>query len=157
MRQRASKRIDIDVDFRLDLESQKKGTGVHANYLGIITSVLGRHPDVKINPRTLINWFRRWCELDEPIPEGYSPKCEHERGARRIPVAKSPNATPVFGIPEPAIASKVEPEVINVTTSKTKIDAIRIGIDDRYTIIVSNGIQELKVSSENGILLISRP
>jgi len=159
MKNNAMKRIDIDADFRLDLESQKKGTGVHANYLSIVTSTLERHPHVEINPRTLINWFRKWCELDEPIPDGYSPKCEHERGARRIPVAKSPNSKPVFGIADPtsAIANKTEPEVVSVTTTETKIDAIRIGIDDRYTVIVSNGVQELKISSENGVLSISRP
>jgi hypothetical protein len=74
-------------------------------------------------------------------------------------VPKSPNATPVFGIADPtsAIASKIEPEVISMTTAETKIDAVRIGIDDRYTVIVSNGVQELKISSENGILSISRP
>jgi hypothetical protein len=63
----------------------------------------------------------------------------------------------VFGVTEPVIASKAESEVVSVTTSETKITAIRIGIDDRYSIIVSNGVQELKISSENGILSISRP
>ena len=157
MKKRARKRIDIDIDFRLDLESQKQGSGVHLNYLGMVASVLERHPHVDIKSGTAINWLRRWCEWDIPIPKAYSPQCEHERGPRKVLVPKSPNATPVFGITEPAIASKIEPEVISMTTAETKITAIRIGIDDRYSIIVSNGVQELKISSENGILSISRP
>jgi hypothetical protein len=157
MRKRANKRTDIDIDFRLDLENQKQGTGVHLNYLGMVTSVLEKHPHVDIKSGTAINWLRRWCEWDIPIPKAYSPKCEHERNPRKNPITKSPNATPVFGVTEPAVASKTESEVVSVTTSETKITSIRIGIDDRYSIIVSNGVQELKISSENGILSISRP
>lgn len=150
MRKRANKRIEIDTDFRLDLESQKQGNGVHLNYFGMVSSVLQRHPHVDIKPRTALNWFRKWCEWDIPIPRRYSPQCEHERGSRKSPIVKSPNAIPVFGIGTPtATAPNTELEESNFF--------VRVGIDDRYSVIISNGVQELKISSSNGILSISRP
>lgn len=148
MKKRASKRIDIDTDFRLDLESQKQGNGVHLNYLGIATSTLERHPHVDIKPRTALNWLRKWCEWDIPIPKHYSPQCEHERGSRKTPIVKSPNAVPVFALPT---------SDTNDTKPKENPFFIRVGIDDNYSVIISNGVQELKISSSNGNLSISRP
>lgn len=144
----AFKREYIDKSLRNALMELKVNTGVHANYSGMVRSVLEKHPS-DISPITLRGWLKKWCEKGKPIPHYYSP---HDiKKVRKADFPRSPKPTPVFSIFEDEPVAVEQPK-----QERPTMPPICLSIKDGSEVMIHNVRQVIIIRSINGVITIQQ-
>lgn len=142
----AYKREYVDKALRNALMELKVNTGVHANYSGMVRSVLEKHPsDIRLT--TLRGWLKAWCEKGKPFPQYYSP---HDiKKKRKADFPRSSKPTAVFSIFEDEPTEQPKQE-------QPTMPPICLSIKDGSEVMIHNTKQVIVIRSINGVLTIQQ-